>query len=63
MINAKERLIHDYERCIDIYNHILHDNEASYLKTKYITLIVYIGELFEDLFDEDIDDYTDKKVE
>ena len=58
----KSKLIQDYERYIKMYNRP-ETNKVHAWKYKYISLIVYIGDLFSDLFGEDIDYYTDLKVE
>lgn len=59
----KYKLIEDYDRYIDYYvNSANSDSQSSYT-TKYISLIVYIGDLFAEMFDEDIENYSENMIE
>ena len=53
----KQRLIYDYERYAEMY-HNVDEKEIPWGKIKYISIIVYINDLFAELFDEDIEDYA-----
>lgn len=60
MVNVKEKLIEDYERYVMMFN--LPNNLDSW-KIKYMSIIVYISDLFADLYDEDIEDNSLLRVD
>ena len=60
MDSVKKRLVEDYEKYVGYYNS--KNIPVSSWRTKYISLVVYISDLFCDLYDDDIEDYTDVRI-
>lgn len=60
MVNVKEKLIEDYERYVMMFNS---PNNLDSWKIKYMSIIVYISDLFADLYDEDIEDNSLLRVD
>lgn len=57
---VKKRLIEDYERYVMMFNS---DNNLDSWNIKYMSIIVYISDLFADLYDEDIEDNSLLRVD